>query len=336
MILIGDIGATKAYLAAFSRHRERPELVHQAVLKSRDFSSAEELISNFIKEVRKPISQAFIAVAAVLKDGHVQFLNLGWETSEAELKNLLGMRSVKFINDLVAMGNGIPLLHRDELFVLHQGIVSHEGPIAIIAPGTGLGQAYLVWGNHGYHVFPSEGGHNDFSPNDSTEIELLKFLQRKYGHVSIERVCSGQGIANIFYFLIEEGYYPEPDWLKDLDKTKDPVPSILEYGSKNISALCVETLRIFVSILGAEAGNMALKFFATGGVYIGGGLITRLYPDIYRNVFLNRFLNKGRATSLMESFPVRIITNPKIALLGAIRTASLANRWLEDFDTHII
>jgi len=190
----------------------------------------------------------------------------------------------------------------------------------VIAPGTGLGEAFLASNGERYRAHPSEGGHASFAPNDDLQIELLRYLQKRIGHVSCERVCSGLGLPNIYAFLKDSGYAEEPDWLAaKLASAADPTPVIVTTAldAERSCELCLATLRTFVSILGAEASNLALKVLATGGVYIGGGIPPRILPVLQEPYFMRAFLNKGRFTDIVERMPVHVILNPKAALLGA-------------------
>jgi len=214
----------------------------------------------------------------------------------------------------------VPHLSPDELETLNPGDPVEHGPLAVIAPGTGLGQAYLVWTGNSYKAVGSEGGHTDFGPRNELGAEMLRFLQNRIGHISYESVCSGIGIPNIYAFLKESGYAVEPEWLaEELASTEDPTPVISNaaYKRQDPPALCKKTMEIFVSILGAEGGNLALKILSTGGLYLGGGIPPRILPALKSAAFMDAFTKKGRMSHLVERIPVYVILNPKVALLGA-------------------
>jgi glucokinase len=190
--------------------------------------------------------------------------------------------------------------------------------MAIVAPGTGLGEAYLTWNGRAYESHPSEGGHTDFGPTNGTQVALLNYWLERKGHVSYEWVCSGIGIGNIYAFLKETGFAPEPDWLQEqLAAVEDTTPLIVNTALNGDVALCDATLDLFIAILGAEAGNLALKTLATGGVFLGGGIPPRILPALQDGAFMEAFLHKGRFAGLLERMPVRVIMNPKAALMGA-------------------
>ena len=227
---------------------------------------------------------------------------------------------MRLLNDLSAIAHAVPFLQPDDVHTINIGRPAPEGPLAVIAPGTGLGEAYLTWDGDKYRAHASEGGHADFAPTTPLEVEMLRYLQGSFGHVSFERVCSGKGIPNIYAFLKDSGYAEEPTWLgEQLESADDPTPVIFNAVLKadKPCKLCQATLETFVSILGAEAGNLALKLGATGGVYLGGGIPPRIAPFLESEIFMAPFRKKGRLSGLLAQIPVHIILNPKVALLGA-------------------
>jgi glucokinase len=218
------------------------------------------------------------------------------------------------------MAAAIPWMDERDLHTLVPGTREPGGTIALIAPGTGLGESYLTWDGNRYHPYGSEGGHSDFAPSNKLEIKLLQFLSKKYKHVSCERVCSGIGIPNIYAFIKDGKYAKEPGWLSDrLAKTEDATPVIATAALDQTkpSKICRLTLDTFVSILGAEAGNLALKVLSTGGVYLGGGIPPRILPALEGERFSKAFLGKGRMKRILKQIPVNVITNRKVALIGA-------------------
>jgi len=233
---------------------------------------------------------------------------------------MFGFKEVILLNDLEATALSIPILSTSDLLALSRGQEVEHGTIAVIAVGTGLGEAYLTWNGKKRVVHPSEGGHADFAPNSPLQDELLTFLRREYGHVSVERVASGRGIAEIYRFLRDERGLEEPLWLTErLGTARDPTPIIVSTALDQACPLCVETMQVFVSILGAEAGNLVLKVLARGGIYLGGGLIPHILPFLREERFLAAAHSKGRFLGLLREVPVRLILNPRAARLGAAR-----------------
>jgi glucokinase len=237
---------------------------------------------------------------------------------ETELREALGLEHVFLLNDLESVANAVPQLQADDLVVLNEGRPERGGAIGVIAPGTGLGEGFLTWNGSRYQAYPSEGGHTDFGPTNEVERALLDYWQARKAHVSYEWLCSGIGIANIYEFLRETGRAAEPEWLAaKIASAEDPNPIIINTALSEDLPICDLTLAIFVSILGAEAGNLALKLLATGGIYLGGGIPPRILPALQDGRFYESFLHKGRFADLLRRVPVKVILNPKAALLGA-------------------
>jgi glucokinase len=252
--------------------------------------------------------------------GRASITNLGWEMEESELARDLGLSRVRLLNDLQAIGYAIPKLGAEDLRTLNAGDPVPCGAIAVIAPGTGLGEAFLVWEAGRYEAHPTEGGHADFAPRDETQIGLLRYLLGKMDHVSYERVCSGLGIPNIYAYLRDSGLAEAPDSLaEEIAAASDPTPLIVNnaLSGEGAAPICRQTLSTFVSILGAEAGNTGLQFLATGGVYLGGGIPRRILPALEDGTFMKAFRTKGRFREFLSNLPVHVILNPKAALLGA-------------------
>jgi glucokinase len=240
--------------------------------------------------------------------------------NEAQLRQALNVSSVDLLNDLQAIASAIAALEPADLHTLNEGHREPGGTIAVIAPGTGLGEGFLTWDGSRYRAYASEGGHADFAPNNAFEIELLRFLQGRLDHVSCERVCSGLGIPNVYAYLKESGIAQEPAWLAErLAMAQDPTPVIVEAAldGEVHCQLCLDTVEAFVSILGGEAGNLALKVLATGGVYLGGGIPPRILSLLEGKRFMRSFRHKGRLSGLLAEVPVHVILNPEAALLGA-------------------
>jgi glucokinase len=255
----------------------------------------------------------------------VETTNLPWVVDSRQVATELGLDQVSLINDLYANAHGIALLGESDFVVLNAGLPHPAGNRALISAGTGLGEAGLFFdAKGGYHPFPSEGGHTDFAPRNDLEMELLRYLLGRFEHVSYERLLSGPGLHNIYEFLRDTGRGEEPAWLAEQIAAGDPSAAISKSALEGTSEICVQALDIFVSLYGAEAGNLALKMLATGGVYVGGGIAPRIIRKLSSTAFMKSFAGKGRLSNLLKEIPVRVITNDKTALLGAGRVAALA------------
>jgi len=320
MLLAGDVGGTKTNLGIYSGDGGPRKPLIESTLPSARFASLDELVSEFLSGASIEIERASFGVAGPVVGGRARITNLPWVIEEARLRKTIGIDSVTIMNDLEAIAYGVTLVDRKDLHTLNEGTPVDRGAMAVIAPGTGLGEAFLIWEGERYRACPSEGGHADFGPNSDLEIDLLRYLRKKFGHVSLERICSGQGLPNVYAYLKESGYAEEQDWLaQKLSSAGDPTPVIVNtaLSAERRCKLCSTTLEIFISALGAEAGNLALKVMATGGVYLGGGIPPRILPLLDEGVFMERFRNKGRFSELVSKIPVHVICNPKIALMGA-------------------
>ena len=317
-ILAGDIGATKTNLGVYSTEKGPREPIVEETFLSGQYSSLEALVEMFLAQAQMEVEYAVFGVAGPVVGGQATITNLPWVIDETQLKKKLNLRSVLLLNDLKAIAQGVPLLESDELYTLNKGEPIHGGTKAVIAPGTGLGEAFLTWDGLRYRAYASEGGHADFAPTNPLESDLLLYLRKKWEHVSYERICSGIGMPNIYAYLRDSGHAEEPAWLTEqLAAAEDQTAFIVNAALENKSKLCNDSLNLFVSVLGAEAGNMALKVLATGGVYLGGGIPPRILTALKQKVFMQAFLNKGRLSDLLAKVPVHVILNPKIALIGA-------------------
>lgn len=320
MLLVGDIGGTKTSLAVISPETGPRRALAEALFPSADYSSFEILVRGFLGEVNLPVGRASFGVAGPVVGGRAKITNLPWIMDEAQLREALGLASVHLLNDLEAIAHAVPFLEPADLKTLNKGRPVPGGAIAIIAPGTGLGEAFLTWDGSRYCAHASEGGHADFAPNNLLEIGLLRYLRDRFEHVSYERVCSGQGLPNIYNYLRASSHAEEPAWLAEqMTMADDPTPIIVNAALNRGSPceLCVATLDTFVSILAAEAGNLALKVLSTGGLYLGGGIPPRILPALKDGRFMEVFRCKGRMSDLLARVPVHVIVNPKVALLGA-------------------
>lgn len=320
MLLAGDIGGTKTDLAIYSRENGPRQPLAQATLPSTAYAGLDVLVQDFLAQAKLPIEKACFGVAGPVVNGQAAVTNLPWVIAETQLAESLGVESVKLLNDLEAIGYAVPNLATEDVATLIPGQPQAHGPIAIVAPGTGLGVGYLTWGNNHYSVHASEGGHASFAPNSDAELGLLSFLRQRYGHVSYERVCSGRGLPNLYSYLKESGRATEEDWLAaKLAGADDPTPIIVQAAldPTHRSPLCQQTLDLFVAILGGLAGNLALTTLANGGIYVAGGIPPRILPVLKQGSFRASFLNKGRLSYVVERMPVHIVLNPKAALFGA-------------------
>ncbi|MGH7410250.1 MAG: glucokinase [Candidatus Methylomirabilis sp.] len=320
MILAGDIGGTKTLLALYEGSRGALSQVREEAFQSGDALSLEEILQRFLRPGSPALLQAAcFAVAGPVIDGKCKTTNLPWELDEAQLGEALHTR-VRLLNDLEGAAYGLLSLGPDEIEVL-QPAVKRQGNVALIAAGTGLGEAILVRAGERHQVIASEGGHADFAPRSDLETALLGYLRQEYGHVSYERLLSGPGLHNIYRFLRDTGYAPEPAWLKERLATADPSAVISEAALSAGDPLCAAALDLFVSIYGAEAGNLALKSLALGGVFVGGGIAPKILPKLRDGSFVKAFCDKGRMAGLMRSLEVSVVLNPRMALIGAATVA---------------
>ena len=321
--LAADIGATKTHICLYIFPGRLTEYSPTVQLKTADFSCIEELLAQFLCGRKVDVSFCAIGVPGPVNKGKAKITNLPWQIDEKKIQYELNVRTVRLINDLEATAYALTELEPEDFFALSAVKMNGNANKAIIAPGSGLGQAFLSWDGLTYRSIASEGGHGDFAPNSRIECDLLRFLQKEFGHVSYERVCSGQGIHNIYRFLKDHGHDGEPAWLNEAFKSAkaNPVPLIIEaaLNTDRQCPICVKTINLFSSVLGAEAGNFGLRVLARGGVYLAGGLPQRVLPFLKETSFLDAFHNKGRTRHLIEEIPVHVITNPETGLIGAAR-----------------
>jgi glucokinase len=286
MLLAGDIGGTKTHLAIYGPESVLREPLVENTFPSGDYDSLEAVIEAFLDGGAYPIERASFGVAGPVVAGRARITNLPWVIDEGRIQAAFGLESAVVLNDLEAIANAVPVLEADDLHVLNEGQPELHGSLAVIAPGTGLGEAYLNWDGARYVAFPSEGGHTDFAPLNDLQIDLLRYMMAREPHVSYELVCAGKGLPNVYSFLRDSGRYPEPDWLKE-------------------------------ALAGADDPNPALKVLATGGVYLAGGIPPRILPVLADGRFMAAFQAKGRLSSILAPLPVYVIKNPDVALLGA-------------------
>ena len=322
-ILAGDIGGTKTNLGLFLKGKERhvPKVIE--TFSSQNAPDLEHIIRQFLEIHPASVTHACFGVAGPVVNGKSKITNLPWNVSEDQIKKEFHFQHVRLVNDLTATAMAIPLMNKNEFFPLNQANSIKDQNLALIAPGTGLGKAMLIYKNGRYLPVPSEGGHADFAPNSETETELWRYLHQRYGHVSIERVVSGSGLVNIYTWLKDSGRLNEPDWLRQKLKETDPAKTITEAALANKDVGCVKALNMFVSIFGAVAGNLALTGMTTSGVYLGGGIPPKILSKLKEDIFMEAFTNKGRFKGLLEKIPVKVILNDKAALIGAAYFAAM-------------
>jgi glucokinase len=325
MILAGDVGGTNTRLAFFTLQQGRLQAVVEETFPSRQHADLESLVRRFVSSHRQPVERACFGVAGPIRRGRSEAINLAWVVDAIQLANELSLDSVALINDLEANAYGIATLSPGDYVTLNQGAADVAGNAAVIAAGTGLGEAGLYWDGAAHRPFATEGGHATFAPANALQTELLQYLMavEEYDHVSWERVVSGPGLYNIYRFLRDTGRGDEPPWLREQIRQGDPAAVISQAALSGASPLCEQTLDLFVALYGAEAGNLALKIMATGGMYVGGGIAPKIVKKLLEPTFMAAFIAKGRLQPLLQDIPVHVILNDKTALLGAARYALL-------------
>lgn len=307
MILAGDIGGTKVNLALFDGKKKITEKRYE----SQNFSGLEKILDDFLRDSDSKVERACFGVAGPVIDGKCSLTNLPWKIETELLRENLKMDAVWLINDLAATVFAIPFLAPEAFAILQSGTPVNAGRISVVSAGTGLGQAFLVPDKNGkYIVMDSEGGHCDFSPRNKQEAELLFFLQKKYSRVSIERVLSGPGLLDIYEFFKTE----------DEAAVDSPV-TIVENAIAKTSPVCEETIKLFISLYGALAGNLALQYLSVGGVYLGGGIAPKIVPLLQEGGFMKAFLAKGRFENALAKVPVKVVMDESAPLLGAAQYA---------------
>ncbi|EIF51327.1 glucokinase [Sulfurovum sp. AR] len=319
MILAGDIGGTKTNLALFEHKDKRLNVIAQHQFSSREFSDLNEVIMLFRQKTSLPyVDAACFGIAGPVIDGRCRTTNLPWDITTSDLQEHLGIQKVRLLNDLEATAYGMLYVHEDEFVDLNPKGRQMDGNRAVIAAGTGLGEAMLYYDGSVYHPIGSEGGHSDFAPLTPQQDALLKWMRNRYpGHVSFERILSGPGIYTLYEFLVENDFSAQPVSMLNIPEGKDRSAMVSECALKEHNPLCMEALRLFAEIYGAEAGNLALKSMSLGGVYIGGGIAPKILQILANNHFMNGFLSKGRFNEMLQAMQVKVSLNPETALLGA-------------------
>ena len=325
MILAGDIGGTNARLACFQSQNGHLRLMSERVYPSRDHSELGEIVSRFLHDSNARPDMACFGIAGPVRNGRVETSNLPWVVEQARLAKQIHLPATLLINDLEASAWGIAALASGDLVPLNRVSGPVMGNQAVIAPGTGLGEAGLFWDGNRHHVFACEGGHADFGPQGGLQIELVRFLAARFGHVSYERILSGPGLVNVYEFLRETGCGKESAEFAEALRQGDPAAVISHAAVDGTDSLSEKALDLWVSVYGAEAGNLALKVMGTGGVFLAGGISPKILGKLRGPLFMQSFLAKGRLRPLLEAIPVQVITNTNAGLLGAARCAAARN-----------
>jgi glucokinase len=323
MILAGDIGGTNARLAYFQPQNGRFQLVSERVFPSRDHRGLGEIVTQFLDESGTRPEAACFGIAGPVRNGRVETSNLPWVIEQSVLANQIHLAATLLINDLEASAWGIGALGLEDLVTLNPGAGSVAGNQAVVAPGTGLGEAGLFWDGSRHHVFACEGGHTDFAPRGELQIELLRFLVTKFGHVSYERILSGPGLVNVYEFLCASGCGRESAELSAAMEAGDRAAAISQAALSGKDSLAGKALELWIAVYGAETSNLGLKVMSTGGLFLAGGISPKILPRLKGSLFMESFLDKGRMRPLVEAMPVHVVTNEKAGLLGAARCAAV-------------
>ena len=316
-VLAGDIGGTKTRVGICEVDGVECRMVEERSYPSRDYPGLGEIVVDFFGPGGKDCRAACFGIAGPVTGRRMRTTNLPWIVDADELEAASGIAPVALLNDLEATGWGVGALGESQLAVLNPGRSDAVGNGAVIAAGTGLGEGGIYWNGNEARPFACEGGHASFSPTDELGDRLLSFLRQTHGHVSWERVLSGPGLADLFRFMVAEAGESEPEWFLEADRAGDPVPTISEMALEGRSEISVRTLELFARLYGEEAGNLALKVMAAGGVWVGGGIAPKIRRFLEGGAFMEGFLAKGRMRPLLETMPVRIVLDDGAALLGA-------------------
>lgn len=323
MILAGDIGGTKVNLAFFDPEDLRLTEENLGTYSSHEYGSLEEIACQFMKSRGEPVECACFGIAGPIRKSGVHLTNLPWTLDAQELARALGLDEVWLINDVEANAHGVAALAPSDFVTLNAGNLDAAGNAVLVSAGTGLGEAGLFWDGNRHLPIASEGGHADFGPRTDLDAELLCHLRAQLGQVSWEHVLSGPGCFRIYKFLRDTGRGEEPAWLAQQIQTEDPSVAVTQAGLAGRCELCVQTLDLFAGYYGCEAANLALKFLAVGGVYLGGGIAPKIIQKLKDGAFLKAFVGQSRMKDILSAMPVQVIMNDKTALLGAGRYAAL-------------
>ena len=326
MILAGDIGGTNARLAYFQPQNGHLRLVSERTFPSREHSELGEIVNQFLNDSGNRPEAACFGIAGPVRNGRVETSNLPWVIEQSRLAKQIHLPATMLINDLEASAWGIGALEDSDLVPLNHVSGPTVGNQGVIAPGTGLGEAGLFWDGSRHHVFACEGGHTDFGPQGDLQIELVKFLQARFGHVSYERILSGPGLVNVYEFLRDTGCGKESEEFAAALKKGDPAAVISRAALDGSCLLAEKALDLWIEVYGAEAANLALKVMATGGLFLAGGISPKILAKLKGPVFMKHFVEKGRLRPLLEAIPVQVVTNEKAGLLGAARCAAVQGK----------
>lgn len=318
-VLAGDVGGTKTNVALYEATADGVKELKNERYPSSDYTSCIDIIKQFLTahQLAAP-DRICLGVAGPVLNGKVDLTNLNWLLDSKELSAATGVQAVSLINDLEATAYGLPLLAADDFITIHAGDETMKGNAAIIAPGTGLGEAGLYFNGEYHFPFPTEGGHADFSPRTDVDIALLQFLQKEYGIVSWEKVVAGPAIVDIYRFLRDVQQMEEPAWLKQqLEEIAQDSAVISKAALEQATPICVETMALFTKYLAREASNLVLKLKATGGLFLGGGIPPKIAPLLLHKDWMEQYMDCDRMQHLLQNVPIRLIKNDKSALLGA-------------------
>lgn len=322
-VLVGDVGGTKTQVAIAQDHKTQWQLSNPRRYASQDYPGLGEILTDYLAGLEQRPTAAALAIAGPVADDRSAATNLPWRLDARRLETATGIARVRLLNDLEATAWGILGLGEDQCLRLQAGDATARGNVAVVAPGTGLGQAGLFWDGQRHHPFATEGGHTDFAPRDAREFALLEYLKTRFGRVSWERVVSGMGIANLYGFLHQEsGARHHPRMQQTLAHQGDIAAMVAELAAAGDCAICRQTMDWFALLLGREAGNTALKLMARGGVYLAGGILPKNLALIRSDGFLQGFLDKGRMRGLLAAMPVHLVIEDRVALIGAARFLS--------------
>jgi glucokinase len=320
-VLAGDVGGTKTAVAIVEVSDQRLSVLRFQKYESGRFGSLEEILSRFLEGVKRLPRAAGFGVAGPVQGGRARVTKLPWVVMEKRLEREIGIAPVRLVNDFVAAAFGLPYLRPRQLATLRTGRPEPKGPIGLIGAGTGLGQAALVWSRDRYEALASEGGHADFGPRDAREDRLVAFLRERYGRVSRDRILSGEGLGLLYDFLKSDGFAPESPRVARAFSGADRAAIISRFGLRRRDRLCREALRLFVSIYGSEAGNLAIQYRTNGGLYLAGGIAPKILPALRQPAFLASFGSKPPMEELLARVPVRVVREPRLPLFGAAAAA---------------
>ncbi len=314
-ILVGDVGGTKTNLALFRIKEGNFDLIEEAKFNSREHKSFLDVVNLFLEGKSKP-DRVSVGIAGPVVRGYAYLTNLGWAIDEKEIMENTGIQHVYLINDLKANAYGLGGLESKDILTIHEGDPELKGNAVIISPGTGLGEGAMYFDGSKYHPFATEGGHADYAPETEDDIKILRCLQKKYGHVSWERIVSGMGILEVYACLSDTTVENAVQEVTQKFGEKDAAAAVSR-GARNKDPLCIRTMDLFLRNLANEAANLVMKLMGTGGVFIGGGIVPKNLDMMQKQEFVNYFLEAGRLSTLLKHVPINIILNEKTALIGA-------------------